>query len=711
MVTAKRGDPTRQAADGASPKVEVAVPSHGTTPKRPDPTTDLATPSQTLGLQQSVGNSVVARMITNRQLVQREAGPTGATGGGGDGWGEGQRLGGEGGGEDLDPATIRQQRLAAIEQRRLAALVPAPVPVAPMADEPQIPDRRTDPRRLQQLAALRQRGLLNFGHTGYAPYQSGFDEHLDARDEAAQSRTNALVAYAPIGRLKRDLAALDTALVAARTADGAAIGAVEGPARALLSQAERTLAPGDTGLAVTAVGTLSTEVARINQQHSTSLAALDTAVADSAKKALRKRAADEATFDAVEIGAMTATVRQEVAQAKQAGASTLTVTNAQAAVDAFDVRVADDITFLGLIAKIPGGMAALDDASAFEGFRSALKQTAVSAWTGFKQKAAVQARVIAACQTDLEAVAAFFVTKEDLAKKVKGKADHVKVRSVDQLLDTGPVKAYQPQGNDLYMLGQLLEATPDQDAEGVDAAALKKLLGIANVDAASLVSWMKPVPAAGPEDPTPSQTMEMLVWAADGTAFGSLRECFKGKHMTQLRVLLERCKKGGPDLKYLAVDRAKTFGWLDDLTQEHSLTKLADFVKANTGQRFWRPGDTCGAPAPGPPKNLDQIVTDAVPLTRSNRNNLIAAGSYVGNRSFGNRGTIDDVQSDGSVTTTRCMALPTRRNNINISYTEYDLAVLTNANRGPLRFVVGSDGSRYYTADHYLTFKRFKAPT
>jgi guanyl-specific ribonuclease Sa len=41
----------------------------------------------------------------------------------------------------------------------------------------------------------------------------------------------------------------------------------------------------------------------------------------------------------------------------------------------------------------------------------------------------------------------------------------------------------------------------------------------------------------------------------------------------------------------------------------------------------------------------------------------------------------------------------------NITYREYDVNPFTpGVNRGPERLVVGSDGSAYYTADHYITF-------
>jgi guanyl-specific ribonuclease Sa len=43
-----------------------------------------------------------------------------------------------------------------------------------------------------------------------------------------------------------------------------------------------------------------------------------------------------------------------------------------------------------------------------------------------------------------------------------------------------------------------------------------------------------------------------------------------------------------------------------------------------------------------------------------------------------------------------------------ITYREYDVNPYTpGVNRGAERIVIGSDGSKYYTGDHYRTFVRF----
>jgi ribonuclease T1 len=47
-------------------------------------------------------------------------------------------------------------------------------------------------------------------------------------------------------------------------------------------------------------------------------------------------------------------------------------------------------------------------------------------------------------------------------------------------------------------------------------------------------------------------------------------------------------------------------------------------------------------------------------------------------------------------------------NSNRISYHEYDVnPYVSGVNRGPERIVLGSDGSRYYTGDHYASFEQF----
>jgi len=43
-----------------------------------------------------------------------------------------------------------------------------------------------------------------------------------------------------------------------------------------------------------------------------------------------------------------------------------------------------------------------------------------------------------------------------------------------------------------------------------------------------------------------------------------------------------------------------------------------------------------------------------------------------------------------------------------ITYREWDVNPYTGANRGPERLVTGSDGSAWYTTDHYNSFVRIR---
>jgi guanyl-specific ribonuclease Sa len=43
-----------------------------------------------------------------------------------------------------------------------------------------------------------------------------------------------------------------------------------------------------------------------------------------------------------------------------------------------------------------------------------------------------------------------------------------------------------------------------------------------------------------------------------------------------------------------------------------------------------------------------------------------------------------------------------------ITYWEWDVNPYTGANRGAERLVTGSDGSAWYTSDHYATFVRIR---
>src|SRR6516162_4128661 len=75
-----------------------------------------------------------------------------------------------------------------------------------------------------------------------------------------------------------------------------------------------------------------------------------------------------------------------------------------------------------------------------------------------------------------------------------------------------------------------------------------------------------------------------------------------------------------------------------------------------------------------------------------------AQPGYAGNRAYGNNGL-----------TTNDMILP-RKDGIGnpITYKEYDIHPRTpGVNRGAERVVIGSDGRRYYTSDHYRSFTQF----
>ncbi len=102
------------------------------------------------------------------------------------------------------------------------------------------------------------------------------------------------------------------------------------------------------------------------------------------------------------------------------------------------------------------------------------------------------------------------------------------------------------------------------------------------------------------------------------------------------------------------------------------------------------PEPTYGPPA-GPAVTFDHITNHAVPMVGASRP---APGGYAGNRTFGNGGVAPD------------MALPSRTATGGVvTYTEYDIRPYQpGVDRGPLRVVVGSDGRKYYTADHYRSF-------
>jgi hypothetical protein len=97
----------------------------------------------------------------------------------------------------------------------------------------------------------------------------------------------------------------------------------------------------------------------------------------------------------------------------------------------------------------------------------------------------------------------------------------------------------------------------------------------------------------------------------------------------------------------------------------------------------------------GPQRAPPQTAVDAA--THASTNGGAARPGYVGGRTFNNDG-----RGGGQV-------LPRHdASGRSITYKEYDVNPLTpGVNRGGERVVVGSDGSRYYTDDHYGTFTPF----
>jgi hypothetical protein len=718
---AQRHPPLQSAKAAATPNAATGLVLTETIIQRTLDDPRSLTVADGMRLQRALGNQAVGRLLRHHNagqpaqpspLIQRQGDDDD------EGFqpfsGQGHRLGD--GGNDaplpLDAETLRKRRLEALERRLNTPQITPPQPqVEESEDEGGYSQKEM--QRFQQVLALRRRGLIGGGFT-YGEHRSTLNEQMEARDEAAQNRAVAVTSFAPVAKVERDWNGLKEQIAKARIIDEPTVTPLENALRDRIDKA-RGASPDQmnslVGPAETAYNALKTEVERIIQEQQNTLQAITDLLNNQVLKAQREKAYNDAKFDTTQIKALAQAMQRKKKAAFDA--ETATKQNAKDAHDAvlaLDARVTDDLEFLRMIEKAPGGMTSLDDGSAFANFRTEFRQKAVAAWAAFKTEAAKEARVKATCLAELTTVTEFFVTADDLAKKVKGKTEVAKKQSVDKLLDLDPIKAYSPQGNDKYMLGKLLDTLPSKTAEGADAQELTKLLKIPNVDAGSLLGWMTPPTTTGPEIPTPAQAMDMLRWANDGTAFGRLRTHFTATLMSQLYPLLQRCQGEGPALKYLAVDKNKDYAWLDELTQEHKASTLKDYLVANGNQRFWRAGATCAPPATDGGKTIDQIITDARQLTRGNRNTLIANGDYVGNRPFKNLGTIDDVQPNGDVNEIRCMALPTHRGGRNISYKEYDLKVFTGANRGAERFVVGSDGSRYHTDDHYASFNRFQDP-
>ncbi|MGH3901189.1 MAG: ribonuclease domain-containing protein [Pseudonocardiaceae bacterium] len=125
-----------------------------------------------------------------------------------------------------------------------------------------------------------------------------------------------------------------------------------------------------------------------------------------------------------------------------------------------------------------------------------------------------------------------------------------------------------------------------------------------------------------------------------------------------------------------------------------TLSDLARLLRHGDA-RIWT-GDTCPAPKygplAGPAVAFAHITNYAVPMVGASRP---PPGGYAGNRSYGNGGIAPD------------MALPSRTvDNQEITYREYDIRpYYPGVNRGAERVVVGSDGRKYYTTDHYHSFR------
>ncbi|MEV8441618.1 ribonuclease domain-containing protein [Actinosynnema sp. NPDC051121] len=144
-----------------------------------------------------------------------------------------------------------------------------------------------------------------------------------------------------------------------------------------------------------------------------------------------------------------------------------------------------------------------------------------------------------------------------------------------------------------------------------------------------------------------------------------------------------------------------------------SKRKAAFFLTGNGGQRLGDLRDAGSEGAPvwagatvtgvqvGPPNQttltVDDIIAAAMPLHQVVQNQ---PGGVVGDRYVGGAGFVNIGVQKG-------MILPKYDNatKSSITYREYDIRPFSpTEDRGPERVVVGSDGTRYYTPDHYQTF-------
>lgn len=171
----------------------------------------------------------------------------------------------------------------------------------------------------------------------------------------------------------------------------------------------------------------------------------------------------------------------------------------------------------------------------------------------------------------------------------------------------------------------------------------------------------------------------ILTHTPDRTQLGAIADKARNK-----LPMLRRVYRGAGD------DPQKVRFWLCQAA--YDLGRL-DEVLTHNG-RVWS-NETGGAPNFAPPgTTAQQIEAVAVPMAGASRP---APGGYAGNRPYGNQGGPPD------------MLLPTHtQSGAAISYLEYDIRPYQpGVNRGPQRFVKGSDGRYYRTDDHYASFTRF----
>lgn len=265
-------------------------------------------------------------------------------------------------------------------------------------------------QRYQQVYALRKRGLLPGGFT-YREYRSSFQEQMESRDLAAQSRSLALISFGALAKIEREWAGLRGQIDKARIIDGANIGPLESALRERIDEARRAKPSemaGLVGQAEAAYNALKSEVERIIREQNEALQALTNMLEDKTLRAQRRKARDDATFDTTQLTRLTQVVQREKAAAFKAETATKQdVKEARDALLALDSRVTDDLEFLRMIEKAPGGMASLEDGSAFSKFRAEFREKATTAWAAFKAEAAKDARVKATCLAELTTVTDF----------------------------------------------------------------------------------------------------------------------------------------------------------------------------------------------------------------------------------------------------------------------------------------------------------------